>query len=148
MSNRLLELTATITAAYLENNRASPDDLPGLIKSVHQSLKAAEEPQAEAEGNQIQRPTAAQIRKSITPDAIISFEDGRPYKSMKRSLSRIGMTAAEYREKWGLPHDYPMVAPNYSAQRSALAKQLGLGQRGAAARGSVKAKRGRGKTQG
>lgn len=147
MSNRLLELTATITAAYLENNRANPDELPQLIRSVHQSLKTAEEPQAEP-GDQVERPTPAQIRKSITRDAIISFEDGRPYKSMKRSLARLGMTPADYREKWGLPHDYPMVAPSYSAQRSALAKQLGLGQKGAAARSPVKAKRGRAKAQG
>jgi predicted transcriptional regulator len=68
------------------------------------------------------------IKKSVTPDYIISLEDGRKFKSMKRSLAKLGMTPAEYRIKWGLPTDYPMVAPNYAAQRSELAKSLGLGQ--------------------
>ena len=83
---------------------------------------------------QVDRPTAAQIKKSIRPEALISFEDGKPYRTLKRHLTRLGMTPAEYREKWGLASDYPMVAPDYSARRSELAKQLGFGQKGGAAR--------------
>lgn len=125
----LLGMTADIISAYVSNNNVNADVLPGLISSVHAALSATSAP-AEEPVEQIERPTAAQIRKSITPDFLISFEDGKRYKSMKRSLSLKGLTPAEYREKWGLPKDYPMVAPNYAAARSELAKQMGLGAGG------------------
>jgi len=118
-------LTADVVAAYVANNSVAAGDLPQLIASVHQTFSALlSPPPPEAE-----KPIpAVPIRKSITPDYLISLEDGKSYKSMKRHLGRLGLTPAEYRTKWGLPHDYPMVAPNYAKQRSELAKALGLGQ--------------------
>mgnify|MGYP002381809989 CR=1 FL=1 len=89
------------------------------------------------------RTTPAQVRKSITPEALISFEDGRSYKTLRRHLATHGLTPDEYREKWGLPADYPMVSANYSAARSAMAKSLGLGQKGRAAGASAKGSGGR-----
>lgn len=124
----LLDLTTEIVVAFASNNKVEAEQLPGLILSVHQALGGAghevvEEPT-------IDRPTSAQIRKSIMPEGLISFEDGKTYKSLRRHLSARGMTFPEYREKWGLPYDYPSVAPAYSARRSELAKALGLGQKG------------------
>lgn len=133
-----LELTTAIVVAFAENNRLGAEELPDLIRTVHRSLEAAASGASEESKDEIARATPAQIRRSITPDAIISFEDGRPYKSMKRHLTRLGMTPAEYREKWGLASNYPMVAPNYSAARSEMAKALGLGARGRKAKTPVK----------
>ncbi|APX85879.1 MucR family transcriptional regulator [Methylorubrum extorquens] len=126
-SHDLLTMTADIVAAYVSNNSLPASDLPALLVQVHGafvSLSAA--PAAEA-GGEIEKPTPAQIRKSITPDALISFVDGKPYRTLKRHLSVHGLTIEGYRARYGLPNDYPSVAANYSASRSALAKQLGLG---------------------
>lgn len=125
-----IQMTAGVVAAYIAGNRVATDDLPGLIRSVHTALGglgAPEEPPPAA------RLTAAQIRRSITPDALISFEDGKSYKQLKRHLTTRGMTPADYRAKWGLPKDYPMVAAGYAAVRSALAKAAGLGRKPAIA---------------
>jgi len=125
----ILDMTVGIVANYVSKNSISPEGLPGLIASVHAALaNAGGEPVEAAE--EVERPSAAAIRKSIKPDGLVSFEDGRSYKSLKRHLTVRGMTPDEYRAKWGLPKDYPMVSPQYSAARSALAKQMGLGQGG------------------
>ncbi len=120
----LAKLTADVVAAYVTNNSVRPLELPMLIAAVHAALRGLTAPQVEPEKPQPPVP----IKKSVTPDFIISLEDGRPYKSLRRHLSGRGLTPDQYREKWGLPRDYPMVAPNYAKQRSELAKALGLGQ--------------------
>jgi predicted transcriptional regulator len=126
----LAEMTSEVVAAYVAKNHIQASELPNLIASVHAAfggLGKPVEPEAPAEPLK----PAVPIRKSITDDYIISLEDGRKLKSMKRYLAGLGMTPAQYREKWGLPHDYPMVAPAYAAKRSELAKSLGLGRRSA-----------------
>jgi predicted transcriptional regulator len=124
----LIGMTADIVSAYVSNNQVAPNAVPAMIASVHQALAGAirtAPPEPEP------LTPAVPIRKSITPDHLISLEDGRPYKSLKRHLStKYGLTPAQYREKWGLPTDYPMVAPNYAKARSDLAKAAGLGQGG------------------
>jgi predicted transcriptional regulator len=120
-----LSLTADIVAAYLDSNKLNQDQIPALIQAVHAALTGAEAPEEGPAATQA--PTRAQIRRSITDGALISFEDAKPYKMLKRHLSTLGLTPAQYREKWGLPVDYPMTAPGYSAARSALAKSSGLG---------------------
>lgn len=132
MTDRLIELTTTVVASYVDGNTIAAADVPGLIRSTYAALAGVGAPEAPA-AEEIAKPTPAQIRKSITPDAIISFEDGKSYKSLKRNLSVRGLTPAAYREKWGLPKDYPMVAPAYSAARSAMAKSIGLGAKRRAA---------------
>jgi predicted transcriptional regulator len=117
--------TADVVSAYVAHNAVRAADLPDLISSVHGALQSLNSPQ-QAEPEKRQPPVP--IKKSITPDFLISMEDGRRYKSMKRHLTGRGLTPEQYREKWGLPRDYPMVAPNYAKQRSELAKALGLGQ--------------------
>ncbi|MGH1590541.1 MucR family transcriptional regulator [Methylobacterium phyllosphaerae] len=121
-----IDLTATVVAAYVSNNSVRPADLPALLSEVHAAITGLNRTSASAE-SKVEKPTPSQIRKSITPDALISFIDGKPYKTLKRHLNRAGMTIEEYRERFGLPRDYPSTAANYSAQRSALAKSLGLG---------------------
>lgn len=124
----LIGMTADIVSAYVSNNQVETDALPAMIASVHQALAGATRT-AEPEPEPLK--PAVPIRKSITPDHLISLEDGRPYRSLKRHLStRYGLTPVQYREKWGLPADYPMVAPNYAKARSDLAKAAGLGQGG------------------
>jgi predicted transcriptional regulator len=122
-----LSLTADIVGAYVSKNSLPASALTGLISQVHQSLTTL------SSGQKVETVAplvpAVPIRKSVTPDYIVSLEDGRKFKSMKRHLSLLNMTPVEYREKWGLPADYPMVAPNYAAQRSALAKKLGLSRK-------------------
>lgn len=137
-------LTADVVAAYVANNKIPVSELAGLISSVHAALSNAGQPEPEPAPEQ-QKATPAQVRKSITPDALISFEDGRPYKTLKRHLTLRGLSMEAYREKWGLPKDYPSTAPSYSAQRSALAKSLGLGRKAAepAPEAPAKAPRGR-----
>ena len=130
MSN--IELTAEIVAAFVANNPIAADELPGLIRDIHGAIVSAGAPVAAAEALKADAPSAAAIRKSITPHALISFEDGKPYKALKRHLTKHGMTPGGYRAKWSLPADYPMVSANYSATRSALAKSMGLGQPAAA----------------
>jgi len=121
-----IELTAQIVAAYVGRNHLAVGDLQALIASVHGALSGAGgEPPAPA----TPKLTAAQIRKSIGRDALVSFEDGRSYKTLRRHLASRGLTPAAYFEKWGLPKDYPLVAPAYSEQRSAMARALGLGRK-------------------
>ncbi|RAZ71806.1 MucR family transcriptional regulator [Mesorhizobium atlanticum] len=123
----LIELTAEVVSAYVSNNPVPVGDLPALIDRVHGALKSAGG--GAAEERQALTP-AVPIRKSVTPDYIISLEDGKKFKSLKRHLSvHYGLTPDEYRAKWGLPSDYPMVAPNYAAARSSLAKSMGLGRK-------------------
>ncbi|BAQ47954.1 MULTISPECIES: MucR family transcriptional regulator [Methylobacterium] len=121
----LIELAADIVSAYVANNSVPVAELPGLIAAIHTSLDRLGAPQA-PEPERATPPVP--IKKTVTPDHIISLEDGKPYKTLKRHLSGRGLTPEQYRQKWGLPHDYPMVASNYAAQRSELAKTSGLGQ--------------------
>ncbi|WP_336491521.1 MucR family transcriptional regulator [Methylobacterium nigriterrae] len=121
-----VELAAEIVSAYVSNNSMPVGELPALIASVHAALSGAAYGSHQAAGPG--RVTPAQIKKSITPDYLVSFEDGKPYKTLRRHLTLRGLTADEYRAKWGLPVDYPMTSASYSAQRSLLAKELGLGQ--------------------
>jgi predicted transcriptional regulator len=124
----LIELTADVVSAYVSNNSISATELPSLIGEVYMALTRV--------GS---APTAAPVepakpavnpKKSITPDYIVCLEDGKKFKSLKRHLSTMyNMSPEQYREKWGLPADYPMVAPNYAAARSRLAKEMGLGQK-------------------
>ena len=125
----LLEMTADIVSAYISNNTVSADTVPTLIAQIHAALSGVSEAPVEAEPEP-QEP-AVPVRKSITPDFLICLEDGRKFKSLKRHLrTKYNMSPEEYRAKWGLPKDYPMVAPNYAKARSELAKQMGLGQGG------------------
>jgi predicted transcriptional regulator len=126
-STNFIELAADIVAAYVSNNSVSTGDLPNLIVEVHAALGrivgGVKEMPVE-----IQKP-AVSVRKSVTPDYILCLEDGKKFKSLKRHLrTQYNMTPEQYREKWGLPADYPMVAPNYAEARSKLAKEMGLGQ--------------------
>lgn len=125
----LLEMTADIVSAYVSNNTVNADALPGLISSIHSMLSQVSGGGAQPEPEP-QEP-AVPVRKSISPDFLICLEDGRKFKSLKRHLrTKYDMSPEEYRAKWGLPKDYPMVAPNYAKARSDLAKQMGLGQGG------------------
>lgn len=134
VSPDLIELAGDIVAAYVSNNHLQASELPALIASVYAAVTglgttgAAQEPVEE-----VQKPTPAQIRKSVSDDGIVSFLDGKTYKTLKRHLTTHGHDPRSYRERFGLPADYPMVAPSYAAQRSALAKQIGLGRPGAQA---------------
>lgn len=124
-----LELTADVVSAYVSNNPVPTSELASLIVSVSAALSGlGQAPEVET----LALTPAVNPKKSVFPDYIVSLEDGRKFKSMKRYLGLLGMTPDEYRAKWGLPHDYPMVAPAYSAARSALAKQMGLGRKAAA----------------
>ena len=121
----MVELTADIVSAYVGNNSVHLADLPNVIASIHSALQNLSQPQQPVR----EKPTPLMpIKKTITPDHLISLEDGKRYKSLRRHLTGRGLTPEQYREKWGLPTDYPMVAPNYSAQRSEMAKAFGLGQ--------------------
>jgi predicted transcriptional regulator len=119
-------LSADLVAAYVSNNSVTQADLPSLIASVHTALRNAANGKQQAEKVVLEPPVS--VKKSINPDFLISMEDGKRYRSLKRHLTARGLTPAQYREKWSLPFDYPMVAPNYSKARSELAKALGLGQ--------------------
>ena len=129
-STDLLSLTADVVSAYVAKNPLPTAALPEVIAQVHQSLRALSGPKQEP---QVPLVPAVPIKKSVTADYIISLEDGRKFKSMKRYLGLLGMSPDEYRQRWGLPRDYPMVAPNYAAKRSELAKTMGLGRKPAAA---------------
>jgi predicted transcriptional regulator len=123
-----IELAGEIVSAYAAHNSVQRAELIGLIGSLHTVLvKLAGQSGTSGEVEPEQTP-AVPIRRSVTPDYLICLDDGRRFKSLKRHLRELGMTPAQYREKWGLPESYPMTAPNYSAKRSALAKQIGLGQ--------------------
>lgn len=126
-SLKLVALAGEIVAAYVANNSVPPAALPELMASVHGALMALDgQPAAVAEPT-VERPTSAQIRRSVQENGIASFIDGRTYKTLKRHLTAHGLTPERYRERYGLPDDYPMTAPGYAAQRSALAKAIGLG---------------------
>ena len=123
----IIELTAEIVASYVENNTLTTGDLPGLIQSVPRALTSISNGAEPVEV--APKEPAVPVRRSITPDYLVCLEDGRKFKSLKRHLrTQYNMSPDEYREKWGLPPDYPMVAPNYAKARSNLAKQMGLGQ--------------------
>lgn len=124
-----IELAGDIVSAFVSNNPVRPVDLPDLIRSVHAVLNglasgaAAVAPEAE-----IEKPNAAQIRKSVMPNGIVSFIDGKTYQTLKRHLTGHGLDPQSYRQHYGLPGDYPMVSPDYAARRSELAKSFGLGR--------------------
>jgi predicted transcriptional regulator len=131
-NDHIIELAAEIVAAYVSNNTVPAAELPSLIESVQQALLKAVANSVEPPKEELK--PAVPVRKSITPDYIVCLEDGKKFKSLKRHLrTHYDLSPAEYREKWGLPADYPMVAPNYAAARSALAKKMGLGQKRKAA---------------
>ncbi len=127
----LQKIVGQIAAAYFSNSHVSPTEIPTVINQIANSLGAVGAPAVEpaVEAPEKTNLTTAQIRKSITPDALISFEDNKRYKTLRRHLGVRGLTPDEYRAKWGLPKDYPMVAPSYSQARSNMAKALGLGSR-------------------
>ena len=126
-NGNFIELTAGIVSAYVSNNTVAAGDIPSLIAQVHSAL-------ARVSGSTSDTPSeplkpAVSVKKSITPEHIVCLEDGKKFKSLKRHLrTQYNMTPEQYREKWSLSPDYPMVAPNYAAARSQLAKQMGLGQ--------------------
>ncbi len=125
----LVEVAADVVAAFVANNSLPIGELPALIQAVHGTVvRLASGAEIPAIPQAAAKEPMVPIRKSITPDYLICLEDGKKFKSMKKHLAGLGLTPAQYREKWKLPADYPMVAPNYAAQRSALAKKLGLGQ--------------------
>jgi predicted transcriptional regulator len=119
-------ITAEIVAAYVSNKSIAVADLPALISDVHSALQRISSGETNAAAAEPKLDPAVQIRKSVTPDFIVCLEDGKKLKSLKRHL----LTPPEYRAKWSLPDDYPMVAPNYAAKRSAMAKASGLGHVG------------------
>ena len=122
-----IELTAEIVSAFVSNNSVPASDIPALINQVHSALVRVSSEGANGSGEPL-RP-AVSVKKSVTPEYIVCLEDGKKFKSLKRHLrTQYGMTAEQYRDKWNLPADYPMVAPNYAAARSKLAKDMGLGQ--------------------
>jgi predicted transcriptional regulator len=127
--SEIIEMTTDIVSAYVGNNSVNAADLPALILSVHKAL--AQVTSGEETVVQAPQEPAVSVRKSISPDYLICLEDGRKFKSLKRHLrTKYDMSPEEYRAKWNLPKDYPMVAPNYAKARSELAKQMGLGQGG------------------
>ena len=121
------EMAAEIVAAFVSNNPVPRSELSALFETVHAAVKRLAEGGAVA-STESPAP-AVSIRKSVSPDYLICLDDGRKFKSLRRHLSTLGMTPDQYREKWNLPADYPMVAANYAAQRSELAKKIGLGQK-------------------
>jgi predicted transcriptional regulator len=127
-SSHLIERVSDIVSAYVAHNPVPVADLPKLIERVHSTLMEIDGHTSNGEGKVELKP-AVPIRKSVTDDHIVCLEDGKKFKSLKRHLrTRYDMSPDEYREKWGLPADYPMVAPNYAKQRSDLARKMGLGQ--------------------
>jgi predicted transcriptional regulator len=126
-TSNAIELTADVVAAYVSNNNVPVSELAALIAKVHTALASLGK-EAVSEPDRPEKPTPAQIKKSVTPDALISFEDGKAYKTLRRHLTIRGLTPETYRTKYGLPSDYPMTSASYSAQRSELAHSLGLGQ--------------------
>lgn len=122
-----IALTAEIVSAYVSNNTVPASDIPGLINQVHAALSRVSNgaPDGAAEAPK----PAISLKRSVTPEYLVCLEDGKKFKSLKRHLrTQYNMTPEQYRDKWNLPSDYPMVAPNYAAARSELAKQMGLGQ--------------------
>jgi predicted transcriptional regulator len=133
VSQDLLSLTTEIVSAHVSNNTVSPNDVSSLIESVFRTLASvASGAMPAATPAAVEKPQpAVSIKKSVTPDYIVCLEDGKKLKMLKRHLkTSYNLSPEEYRERWNLPSDYPMVAPNYARQRSRLAKQIGLGTRG------------------
>ncbi|MDB5522234.1 MAG: MucR family transcriptional regulator [Tardiphaga sp.] len=127
-SKSTIELTAGIVSAYLANNPTPAAEIPALIAQVHASLMRLSTGKIETAMPDAAKP-AVSVKKSVTPDYLVCLEDGKRFKSLKRHLrTQYNMTPEQYREKWSLPPDYPMVAPNYAVARSNLAKKMGLGQ--------------------
>ena len=127
-TNELVELTAEIVSAYVTNNTVVATDLPAVIHNVFEALNKASNSVGQPVKEELK--PAVPLKKSVTPEFLICLEDGKKFKSLKRHLrTHYDLSPEEYREKWSLPHDYPMVAPNYAAARSDLAKRMGLGQR-------------------
>ena len=132
--NELVELTAEIVSAYVSNNTVVASDLPGVIHNVFDALSRASAASGQPAREEV-RP-AVPVKRSVTPEYIVCLEDGKKFKSLKRHLrTHYDLSPEEYREKWGLPHDYPMVAPNYAEKRRELAKKIGLGRKPGAKRG-------------
>jgi len=128
-SDPMIASTAEITAAYVSKNHVTPAELAALITTVHQSLGGLSQPPAAVEAAAELKPAVA-VKKSVTPEYIICLEDGKKLKMLKKHLkTSYSMTPDEYRTKWNLPSDYPMVAPNYAKARSEMALKLGLGRR-------------------
>lgn len=127
-----IERTVDVVAAYVSNNSIPTAELPALISSIHDALNTIVSGPSAPVAEMVEKPTSAQVRKSIRPDGLVSFIDGKAYKTLKRHLTKHGLDPHSYRERYGLPGDYPTTSANYSAQRSALAKSLGLGQPGRA----------------
>jgi len=145
-STNFLDLTGDIVAAYVSNNPVRPSDLPDLIRNVYGALRGLDNGTSKAAAEpEVEKPSAAQIRKSVTPEGIISFLDGKTYKTLKRHLSTQGLDPQSYRARFGLSADYPMVAPEYAARRSELAKSIGLGR--TADRGEDEQSSGRGRAK-
>lgn len=133
----LIDLTTEIVSAYVGHNMVAADDLASLIHQVYGALQSAADGVTKASAEKSE--PAVAVRKSITPDFLICLEDGKKFKSLKRHLrTHYNLGPDEYREKWGLPRDYPMVAPNYAQARSKLAKKMGLGQNGKSRRAGAK----------
>lgn len=143
-SPNFTELAGEIVAAYVSNNPVPIAELPNLIRSVHSAVSGlASDSVSEAAAStvEVEKPMPAQIRKSVQNHGIVSFIDGKTYKTLKRHLTSHGLDPKSYRDRYGLPSDYPMVAPSYAAQRSALAKAIGLGRPGAMADAEMKGRR-------
>lgn len=131
----LIDMAADIVSAYVGNNIVTPGDMPSLIQRIYNAL---EELNAGESSHGTKLEPAVSIRKSVTPDYIICLEDGKKFKSLKRHLrTHYNLTPEDYRRKWDLPRDYPMVAPNYAQARSNLAKKMGLGQKSRRPRSKV-----------
>lgn len=128
---RLVELTGQLTAAYVAHNAVQAGSVPAVIRCVYEALAGLALPQVDPAP---EKATPDQIRRSINREHLISFEDGGPYKTLKRHLTQRGLSPEAYRRKWGLPADYPMVCASYSEQRSQLAREIGLGRPAAPAR--------------
>ena len=126
-----------MVGAFVGHNAVAVADLPALIKATYAALAGIDSEIVAEATDDVQKPTAGQIRKSITPDGLVSFLDGKSYKTLKRHLGTHGLTIEGYKARFGLPATYPSVAPNYSAARSAMAKSLGLGQGGRGAKGKA-----------
>jgi predicted transcriptional regulator len=123
-----LDMTAEMVAAFVSNNSVPSSGLPALIQTIHDALTHLSTGAASPAAKEEAKEPAVPIRKSIAPDYLICLDDGKKFKSLKRHLAALGMTPEQYRAKWKLPADYPMVAPEYAAKRSELAKAIGLGQ--------------------
>ncbi len=125
---RLVTLTADVVSAYVSNNHVQSAELPKLLGEVHEAIRTVSQSGRPSAETGPPKATPQEIRKSISHDFLVSFEDGKPYKTLRRHLTLRGLSPEQYRAKWGLPNDYPMTSASYSEQRSELARALGLGQ--------------------